>query len=59
MARAAAELLAVSEVRGPVPGGGCTANPPPVVPGANSSGLLDFDDVAVVKCLGDFLAWTR
>ncbi len=55
MARAAAELLAGSVVRGPVPGGGCTANPPPVVPGANSSGELDFDDV--VEWLFDFLAW--
>lgn len=45
MARAAAELLAVSVVRGSVPTGGFTANPPPVVPGTNEPGLFDFDDV--------------
>jgi hypothetical protein len=58
MARAAAELLAVSVVRGPVLGGGCTAYPPPVVPGTNAPGLLDFDvdvdDVVEWPC--DFLA---
>jgi len=56
MARAAAELLSVSVLRGPVPGGGCTANPPPVVPGANSSGELDFDVDAIVEWPCDFLA---
>ena len=55
MARAAAELLAGSVVRSPVPGGGCTAKPPPVVPDANAPGLLDCDDV--VEWLFDFLAW--
>jgi hypothetical protein len=52
MARADAELLAVSVVRGPVPGGGCTANPPSEVPGTNAPDLLDFD----VEWPCDFLA---
>ena len=41
MARAPAELLAVSVLRGPVPGGGCTAKPPPVVPDANAPVVFD------------------
>ena len=50
MARAAAELLAVSVLRGPVPGGGCTANPPPAVPGVNSSGDLKMLFVLLTAC---------
>jgi hypothetical protein len=53
MARAAAELLAVTVVRGSVPGGGCTANPSPVVPGKNAPGLLDL---VVLLCDDDGLA---
>ncbi len=36
------KLLAVAGVRGSVPIGGSSANPPPVVPGANPPGLLAF-----------------
>jgi hypothetical protein len=49
MARADAELLAVSVVRGPVPGGGCTANPPPEVPGTNAPGLLIFELQIIIE----------
>ena len=42
MASAAAELLAVAGVRGSVPIGGSSANPPPVVPGAKPPGLVAF-----------------
>jgi hypothetical protein len=41
-------------VRGSVPGGGCTANLPPVVPGTNAPGLLDFDGV-IAEWPCDFL----
>jgi hypothetical protein len=53
MARAGAELLAVTVVRGSVPGGGCTANPSPVVPGKNAPGL---PDLVVLLCDDDGLA---
>ena len=58
MASAAAELLAVAGVRGSVPTGGSSANPPPVVPAANPPGLLDCVFV-VGPCDDDFLAWAK
>jgi hypothetical protein len=45
MARASGELLLVAGVSGSVPGGGCTANPPPVVPGTKVPCFVAFDVV--------------
>ena len=47
-----AELLAVALVRGSVPIGGSSANPPPVVPGTNAPGLVAF-------VVDDFLACAK